>query len=375
MATLRLVCLLALALWGAANAPCAAEAEAPARPLRLAIAGLTHGHVHGLLGRKDLAGTVEIVGVAERDQVLARRYAQQYGIAAERVFADVPTMLEKTRPEAVAAFGPTLDHLAVVEACAPRHLPVMVEKPLAVSGADARRIAELARVNGVQVLTNYETTWYGSNRRLHQLVVRDRGLGAVRKMVVHDGHAGPVAIGVQPEFLEWLTDPVRNGGGALMDFGCYGADLMTWLMKGARPLAVTAVTQQLQPKLYPKVDDEATIVLAYPAAQGIIQASWNWPFGRKDTHVYGERGYAYAVDGRRVRVRLGEAEQDTEAAPPPAPEDDPFHYLAAVVRGEVKPAPTDPGALELNLVVMEILDAARESARTGRTVRLEPAGH
>ena len=140
-----------------------------------------------------------------------------------------------------------------------------------------------------------------------------------------------------------------------------------------RPTSVTAVTQQLQPKLYPKVDDEATIVLAYPAAQGIIQASWNWPFGRKDTHVYGERGYAYAVDGRRVRVRLGEAEQDTEAAPPPAPEDDPFHYLAAVVRSELKPAPTDPGALELNLVVMEILDAARESARSGRTVRLEVA--
>jgi predicted dehydrogenase len=357
-----------LALLALAAAPSAAQ-PAP-RPLRLAVAGLTHGHVHGLLGRKDLAG-VEIVGIAEPDRALARRYAERYGIPADRVFDDLATLLDRTRPEAVAAFGPTRDHLAVVEACAPRRVHVMVEKPLAISGQDARRMAQLARDNGVQVLTNYETTWYGSNRRLQEMVVRDGAIGAIRKIVVHDGHAGPVAIGVQPEFLDWLIDPERNGAGALMDFGCYGADLTTWLMKGERPLAVTAVTQQLQPKLYPRVDDEATIVLTYPAAQGIIQASWNWPFGRKDTHVYGERGYVYAVDGRRLRARVGDAaEQESEAPSPPAPQNDPLLYLAAVVRGELRPAPGDLSALELNLVVMEILDAARESARTGRTVTL-----
>jgi predicted dehydrogenase len=372
MATLRVVSLLAVALSGPASAPCAAEAPAPARPLRLGIAGLTHGHVHGLLGR-DLAG-VEIVGIAEPDRALARRCAERYGLPAGLFYDDLGTMLERARPEAVAAFGSTREHLAVVEACAPRRVPVMVEKPLAISGPDARRIAELARANGIPVLTNYETTWYASNRRLHQLVVGEGALGAVRKMVVHDGHPGPVAIGVPPEFLDWLLDPERNGGGALMDFGCYGADLMTWLMNGRRPLAVTAVTQQLQPKLYPRVDDEATIVLAYPAAQGIIQASWNWPFGRKDAHVYGERGWAYAVDGQHLRTRIGRgAEQDAEPAPPPSPENDPLAYLTAVVRGTHRPAPTDLSALELNLVVMEILDAARESARTGRTVRLEPA--
>ena len=359
------VVILALA---AAAGPVRAQPAAP--PLRLAVAGLTHGHVHGLLGRKDLAGVVEIVGIAEPDQALARRYAEQYEIPADRLFADLGTLLDRVRPEAVAAFGPTLDHLAVVEACASRHVHVMVEKPLAIDAAAARRIAQLAHENGIQVLTNYETTWYGSNRQVYDTAVGRGTLGAIRKMVVHDGHAGPVAIGVQPEFLDWLTDPVRNGAGALMDFGCYGADLMTWLMKGERPLRVTAVTQQLQPKLYPRVDDEATILLAYPAAQGIVQASWNWPFGRKDTYVYGERGYVYAVDSRRVRTRRGDAEKETEAPDLPAPEHDPFHYFAAVVRGQRVPAPTDLGALELNVVVMEILDAARESARTGRTVTL-----
>ncbi len=75
-------------------------------------------------------------------------------------------------------------------------------------------------------------------------------IGDIRKIVVHDGHNGPKEINVQPEFLNWLVDPKLNGGGALFDFGCYGADLATWLMDGQRPLSVTAVTQQLKPEIY-----------------------------------------------------------------------------------------------------------------------------
>ena len=72
-------------------------------------------------------------------------------------------------------------------------------------------------------------------------------LGEVRKVVIHDGHKGPKEIGVEPEFFAWLTDPKLDGAGALFDFGCYGADLMTWLMDGKRPRRVTAVTQQIKP--------------------------------------------------------------------------------------------------------------------------------
>jgi len=348
-----------------------AAAQAPATaPVRLAIAGLTHGHVHGILAREK-KGDVEIVGIAERNGELARRYAAHYGVDPSLLFDDLAAMLDRVKPEAVAAFGPTSDHLAVVEACAPRRIHVMVEKPLALTLAEGRRMAELGAAHGVQVLTNYETTWYGSHRKMSDLVLRDRRVGAIRKMVVHDGHPGPVKIGVEPEFLEWLTDPARNGGGAIMDFGCYGADLMTWLMQGERPVSVTAVTQQLQPDVYPRVDDEATIVVTYPRAQGIIQASWNWPFSRKDTYVYGEKGTVFALDSRRVRYRPGDAEKEIEAPPPPPPADEPFAYLAAVVRGAATVAPTDLSSLPVNLTVMEILDAARESARTGRTIRLE----
>jgi scyllo-inositol 2-dehydrogenase (NADP+) len=338
------------------------------KPLRLAIAGLVHGHVYGFLERLNGRTDVQLVGIADPDAALREEYRERYGLSAAQAHATVEAMLEAARPEAVAAFTSTYDHPAVVEACAARGVHVMMEKPLAVSMEHARRIADAAARGRVQVLVNYETTWYPSNRAAWR-AVRDGALGPVRKMVAHDGHRGPQEIGVQPEFLRWLSDPVLNGGGALTDFGCYGANLFTWLMGDARPVSVSAVTQTIKPAVYPRVDDEATIVVTWPEAVGIIQASWNWPFDRKDLEVYGRTGQALTVRRESVRFRLeGKAEQEVRSPAIEAPEDDPVGYLVAVARGQVRPSGLS--SLENNLIVTEILDAARESARSGRVVRL-----
>ncbi len=351
------------------TARAAAAQAGPAAPLRVGVAGLTHTHVHGLLGREK-RGDIVIVGIAEPNRALAQRFTQQHGLSMDLVYNSLEEMLAKTKPQAVTAFGSIYEHLAVVQACAPRGIHVMVEKPLAVSLDHARQMAALAQRYHIHLLTNYETTWYGSNRQAYQLAVQDKALGDIRKMVAHDGHQGPKEIGVNKEFLDWLTDPVQNGGGALPDFGCYGADLMTWLMRGERPLAVTASALHIKPEVYPKVEDDVTILLTYPKAQGIIEASWNWPYARKDLEVYGQTGSVLALDRDHLRVRRSEkdAPQDLTAAPPPAPYDEPFAYLTAVVRGT---APEDVlSSLATNLVVVEILDAARQSAKEGKTVFL-----
>ena len=338
--------------------------------VRIGIVGLVHGHVHGIL-RQMQEGKVKVVGIAEADQELARQYSERYGYDMNIVYPNVDEMIEATQPEAVTAFTSTKDHLSVVESCAPQGVHVMVEKPLAVDMADARAIARLAAQHNIEVLTNYETTWYASNHRAYEVVHQDQSIGGLRKIVVRDGHEGPKEIGVGPEFLEWLTDPEENGGGALMDFGCYGANLITWLMQGERPLSVTAIVQQIKPEVYPQVDDEATILLKYPETQGIIQASWNWPFSRKDMSVYGKSGYVYALNSRDMKIRMpGEQEKamDTEARK--APYNDPFAFFSAVVRNEIQVKPTDLSSLENNLIVMEILDAAKLSASSGTTIHL-----
>ena len=144
---------------------------------------------------------------------------------------------------------------------------------------------------------------------------------------------------------------------------------MTWLMQNQRPTSVSAVTQQIKPDVYPKVDDEATIILTYPKAQAIIQASWNWPFNRKDMEVYGKTGYAHTKQNYGVNVKKDSA--PVTLVRPPAlqtPYNDFASYLAAVVRGEIKPSGLS--SLENNMIVTEILDAARESAQTGHVVTL-----
>jgi predicted dehydrogenase len=352
-----------------AQAPDAAAANA--KPLRVAIAGLAHGHVSGFLrgarNRKD----IQIVGVFDADAALGARYAKDNGFTSGMMFTDLGTMLDRIKPEAVATFTNTYDHAMVVEACASRHIPVMMEKPLAVNMAQAHAIEKAAERGAIPVMVNYETTWYKSHAEIWKLIKEQKAAGDVRKMVAMDGHEGPKEIHVQPEFFSWLSDPVKNGAGALFDFGCYGANLMTWLMDNQRPIAVTALAQTNKPEIYAHVDDEATILVKYPKAQGIIQASWNWPFSRKDFEVYGEKGYAIATGGDGLRVRLpGErAEEIRQPAELPSGERDSISYLTGVARGKFKPGGLN--SLENNVIVIQILDAARESVRTGKTILLK----
>jgi predicted dehydrogenase len=347
-----------------------AQTAPRAKAFRIGVAGLTHTHVHWILGRAK-QGDIEIVGIAEPNRELAARFLKQHGLSMDLVYNTLEEMLVKTKPEAVTAFNSIYGHLEVVKACAPRGIHVMVEKPLAVSLDHARQMEALAKKHNVYLLTNYETTWYGSNHRAYEMIHGEKAIGNLRKIVVHDGHQGPKEIGVNQEFLEWLTDPVQNGGGALIDFGCYGADLITWLMKGERPLSVTAITQQIKPDVYPKVDDEATIILAYPNMQGVIQASWNWPYARKDMEVYGQTGAIFALDRDQMRVRLNEKEpaQQVNAQPLKSPSNDPFAYLAAVVRGDIREDVLS--SLATNMIVVEILEAARKSAKEGKTIYLK----
>jgi predicted dehydrogenase len=349
------------------------QAQDPATaPIRLAIAGATHGHIAFILGRKPRSD-FKLVGLYEPNRELALRYSKMYNFDPKLIYGDLDKMLDSVKPEAVVAFGSIYGHMAVVEACAPRGIHIMVEKPMATNVEHAEKMKELAKKFHVYLLTDYETSWYPTTAKSFQLVNDSNYIGRIRKVVIHDGHQGPKEIGVGKEFLDWLTDPVQNGGGALIDFGCYGANLMTYLKQGQEPVSVTAVTRHFKPDVYPKVDDEATIIVSYTDAQCIIEASWNWPFGRKDMEIYGETGYIITVNNNLMHMRKGK--MDSENTMSVTSKDisvyeDPFSYFADVIKGKIKMTEFDPYSLENNLTVVKILDAARESAKTGKTVLL-----
>jgi predicted dehydrogenase len=343
-------------------------------PLRVAIVGLEHGHVEGFLHSLPSHSDVQLVGVADADPALFAKYRSKFGLSETLFFKSMANMIEVRRPQAVLVYTPVGEHRHAIEIAAQYGVSVMVEKPLTISLADALFIRSAARHYHIHVLVNYETTWYASNRAAYD-ELEHGALGALRRVVVNDGHQGPKEIGVPPEFLNWLTDPAQNGAGALYDFGCYGVDLMTWLMHGETPLTVTAVLNHDKPEIYRNVDDDATIVLTYPHTEAVIQASWNWPFSRKDMEVYGATGYAITVGPDKLRIRQ-QHDNDERLIPAPGlspPENDSLAYLEGVLSGRIV-THGDLSALDTNVVVMQILDAARESARTGKTVRLERVG-
>ena len=345
----------------------AATVRSEPAPVRYAIVGLVHDHARGFIPAASTRQDIQLVAIVEPDRELAARYAKEYKLNTNIFYTTIEEMLDKANVQAVATFTSTFDHKRVVETCAARGIHVMMEKPLVVSMKHARAIEAAATKGCIQVVVNYETTWYPANHAAYALVQDRNQIGDLRKIVVHDGHQGPKEIGCSAAFLNWLTDPVLNGGGALMDFGCYGADLITWLMQAQRPTSVFAVTQQIKPQVYPRVDDEATIVVTYPHAQGIIQASWNWPYNRKDMEIYGATGCLMVPDKNTLRIRKGNAaEKESPVSPLAGPNADPLSYLAAVVRGEIKPSGLS--SLEVNMVATEILEAARKSAQTGKRV-------
>ncbi len=342
--------------------------------LNVAIAGLNHDHVYLIMNSYQKA-EVNIIGIAESNPELVNRFKTRYKIPDSIFYNNLPDLLKKKKPDVVLAYNAISDHLAVVEAAAPLGISVMVEKPLAISVKQAERMAALAKQYKVHILTNYETTWYPSNQEIYKNVKESNTIGALRKMIVHDGHQGPKDIGVSKEFLSWLTDPDKNGAGALVDFGCYGANLMTWLMGNKAPISVTAITHQIKKEVYPKVDDDATILLEYPNATGIIEASWNWPFSIKDMEVFGETGYMQAINEKNIRARQNNKDgYEIYPAKTLAPTyANHLNYLSAILKGEIKPE-NDLSSLENNLIVVRILEAAKISAKTGKKVMLKQAG-
>jgi len=338
---------------------------------KLAVVGLDHDHVWGLL--RDIAKepNAQLVAIADPHPELVGKAKKQVP-ADVKFFFDYVKMLDEMKPEAVIVTTANNRHLEILKECAKRHIHYSVEKPLATNAADAREMARLARDAHIKLMVNYWNAWAASS---HELIHRvDAGeLGPVQKIMVQYGHQGPKEIGVSKYFGDWLYDPVKNGGGAIMDFGCYGAEWALWL-KG-RPTSVFAYTLKLKTEQANAVDDDAVILLEYPDATAIIQASWDWPYSKGQVQVFGPKGSLLATDSA-VFYRTAKTPANIDSpdgqpvalAPLEHDTSNPISYLLYCIRND-KPV-ENPLAPDLNVGVGEILDAARESIRTGRAVKL-----
>ena len=337
--------------------------------LHVVLVGLSHDHVNRML-EKNKASEIIIVGIAEANKELSNKKKVAYQLPDSIFYSNLTTALKKNHPDLVMVYNAPTEHLAVIETCMPLHIPVMAEKPLCFSNAEAVKIEMLSKKFNTKVFTNFPSAWYTS---FIELAKRANEMGAINKMAMHGGHRGPIEIGCSKDFTNWLTNPAKNGGGAITDFGCYGASIMTELMKGKKPISVYATARHLKPTVYTKADDDATIVLEYPNATGIIEASWNWPYTIMDAEVYGKDLYLHASQFNESKEQpsvqsKNEKELKTENISEPQYKDE-VAYLTAVIKNGASDNNTLL-SLERNIIVVKILAAAARSVKEGRKIVL-----
>ncbi len=283
------------------------------------------------------------------------------------IYNDYIKMLDERKPDIVWAFVENNRHLEIVKACAPRKINVIFEKPLASTYADAAAIRDLARQHGIEVMTNYQMAWWPANYAAK--AESDSGsLGKIWRLHGIVGHGGPSSQGVRNKiFFDWLTDPVQNGAGALMDFGCYNALWSLWYL--GRPEKVFATALHLRPDVFPKVEDSANLELWYPNGVGIFEASWDLPRSYQDLEVFGNRGSVY-MKNNKVTVVKGRDTKDLDLQPLAPGQAEPVAYMVSTLRN--KKHIEGLTAVDINVSVIEIIEAAKESVRTGKAVPLAP---
>jgi predicted dehydrogenase len=347
-------------------------------PLRVGIIGLSHDHVWSNLAALAAGDAGIAVAASEPDPALRARLAERYGVTAD---ASHETMLARRDLDAVFVFADNRGGAELGVAALRRGLPVMIEKPMAADLAGADALLAAARAAGQSLMVNWPSIWRPALR--HGLALLASGaVGEPVQLSHRGGHAGPREFGCSPQFCAWLYDPRRNGGGALVDYAGYGAILCRVVL--GRPTAVSAVAARLRKPDLP-AEDNAVVVLRYPRALGLLEASWTQVGAEPAVALtaYGDRGTLIVHQPRAVRegpqpargsVQLVTADGSQRIDPPELPPDErdgPTFFLGRLRAGRAIEGPCSP---EVGRDAQEVLDAALRSAATGREVPLPAAG-
>jgi predicted dehydrogenase len=360
--------------WRLVAALTLAALPALAQPYKIAVIGLIHSHEGTYVPRMTKSEQVKLVGIAESIPDLVNLAKERQGAKDVPFFDDYKKMLDETKPDFVWAFVENNRHLEILKECAPRHIHVIYEKPLASTYKDAVAMAELARKYNVKVMCNYQMAWWPANQ-IARSEVEKGVIGKTWRLRGIVGHGGPGSTGTGKYFFDWLTDPVKNGAGALVDFGCYNALWSLWYM--GRPESVYAEAVHLRPETFPKVEDSATLVLKYKNGINVFEGSWDLPRSFQDLEIFGSstaldgslnRGSIYMTQ-QKVELRNGRETRELPLTALPPEKADPIAFMADAIRNN-KPI-EGITALEINLEVVEIIEAAKESIRTGRAVKLK----
>ena len=361
------------------------------QPIRAAILGFAHMHVNEISQYILEEASVTLVGIADvppaAPELVVRRYTRAWNlenVAAQHhltPYDDYRVMLDETKPDICFLLCENANKPMLAAEVARRGISLCIEKPMAVSYAEAQKIATLGVRYGVEILINWPTSWRPYIRRL-DMVYRSGAAGRLLKMYYINGHTGPLGTGARHRGVdaaaESMTDAERAatwwyqkkmGGGVFLDIGCYGAMYSTWFQTET-PVSVLAGSRNLNTPFCDCADNIAFIV-DYPNSTSVIEGTWTIPNKILPTGpvLCCENGVLYCTPEKDIRgMDILGTEIDI---PVDMPECDP--NIVALYHRHVRDGAAlhESVTLPFNLRVMALLDAAMQSA--GKGCRVEVA--
>ena len=353
---------------------------------RLGVIGFAHSHVMGMIARFNALPNVEWVACADTVPAVAPLSAKQDTRQANvvwftketgcsKVYACYHEMLEEEAFDIIIFCPPNAQHGEVAEAIAAKGIHMVTEKPMDASLSGALRMVRAANANGVKAMVNWPTTWFPAIRAMKTLI-DDGVIGDVWEVKWRNGPSmGPLSYNKGDQVLtdaekgsEWWHQSAP-GGGALLDYCCYGACLSRWFI-GEPAQSAIAIKANINSH-YGDGDDNALIAVRFPKAIAVLEGTWTtWHSGvPHGPIVYGTKGTMVATtDGIKVYTtrsyEIGEPDQVVEGdALPDGRSNLAEEFIHHIETGEPLHTTLDP---LFNLEAMAILDAGIRSAASGK---------
>ncbi|MCB9532489.1 MAG: Gfo/Idh/MocA family oxidoreductase [Myxococcales bacterium] len=328
--------------------------------LRFAIAG--YGYIAHYHARAVVAAGGTVTAVLGRDPDKAAAFAQQHGGAA--VFTSLDRLLAADVADALVVATPNSLHAPSTIAALRAGLHVLVEKPMALDGTQARQMAAAATAADRQLLVGH--MWRYDPQAI---AIRDAvQAGEIGQVVKTKGYGIHVAWGPGG----WFVDPQLAGGGALVDMGVHAIDTARFLLGDPRPVSVYA---RLSTRFGSyAVDDLGVIVIEWEGGvTSVIESGWWNPHmdgPEASTQLFGTQGYARLFPNELRRT--GDDPNTNRAAQfPPRAEHCAQEIYDAQLEGFVESIRTGVPPLastDVGTVVMDICDAAYRSAASNEVV-------
>ena len=266
--------------------------------IKAVIIGFSHMHVNEVALYISERNDMELIAVADvtsksAEEIPALRYTPKWNLQnvkdnyCENIYCDYKQMLDVEKPDIAFILTENCQKPEVVEECAKRGINVSIEKPIAVSLEEAKKIQKSVETYQIEAVVNWPVVWREYVMKM-KTALDNKLVGEPIKLRYINGHTGPLGKGAKhrgvSDNAEEMTDEQRSktwwhkeqlGGGVFLDIACYGCFFSRWFM-GTDAQNVISMGANLNTP-FGDTDDNFVAAIKYEDKMSVIEGTWTTP--------------------------------------------------------------------------------------------------